>query len=101
MKASSYKPVLPVVNERYEIRNPGFSLPVINHKLAEYFFKYCLIRQLNMAQSSNIIADNALRVSFYNLKEYLKNMIVGTYKDLCKIANCNVCNIMVYKSMYT
>ena len=23
------------VNERYEIRNPGFHLPVINHKFAE------------------------------------------------------------------
>ena len=32
---SSYKPVLPVVNESYEIRNPGFHLPVINHKFAE------------------------------------------------------------------
>ena len=41
---SSYKPVLPVVNERYEIRNPGFHLPVINHKFAEQSLKYCLIR---------------------------------------------------------
>ena len=31
---SSDKPVLPVVNERYEIRNPGFYLPVINYKFA-------------------------------------------------------------------
>ena len=54
---SSYKPVLPVVNERYEIRNPGFHLPVINHKFAEQSLKYCLIRQLNKDQSSNIIAD--------------------------------------------
>ena len=32
---SSYKPVLPVVNERDEIRNPVLHLPVINHKFAE------------------------------------------------------------------
>ena len=91
---SSYKPVLPIVNERYEIRNPGFHLPVINHKFAEQSLKYCLIRQLNKDQSSNIIADKALRVSFYSFKVYLKNRIVGTYKELCEIANCHVCNIV-------
>ena len=91
---SSYEPVLPIVNERYEIRNPGFHLPVINHKFAEQSLKYCLIRQLNKDQSSNIIADKALRVSFYSFKVYLKNRIVGTYKELCEIANCHVCNIV-------
>ena len=91
---SSYKPVLPVVNEGYEIRNPVYHLPVINYKFAEQSLKYCLIRQLNMDQSSNIIADKALRVLFYSFKVYLKNWIVGTYKELCKIANCHVCNIV-------
>ena len=51
---SSYKLVLPVVNERYEIRNSGFHLPVINHKFAEQSLKYCLLRQLNMGQCSYI-----------------------------------------------
>ena len=88
---SSYKPVLPVVNERYEIRNPVFHLPVINHKFAE---QYCLIRQLNKDHCSNIIADKVLRVSFYSFKVYLKNMIVGTYKELCEITKCHVCNIV-------
>ena len=91
---SSYKPVLPVVNKRYETRNPGFHLIVINHKFAGQSLKYCLIRQLNMDQSSNIIADKALRVSFYSFKVYLRNRIVGTYKELCEIANCHVCNIV-------
>ena len=45
---SSYKPILPVVNKRYVIRNHVFYLPVINHKFAEQSLKYCLIRQLNM-----------------------------------------------------
>ena len=58
----SYKPVLPVVNKRYEIRNPGFHLPVPNHKFAEQSLKYCLIRQLNKDQSSNITADKAMRL---------------------------------------
>ena len=83
-----------VVNERYEIRNPGFHLPVINHKFAEQSLKYCLIRQLNKGQSSNIIADKALRILFYRFKVYLKNRIFGTYKKLCEIANCHVCNIV-------
>ena len=65
---SSFKPVLPVVNERYEIRNPGFHLPVINHKFAEQSLKYCLISQLSKDQSSNIIADKALRFHFIALK---------------------------------
>ena len=91
---SSYTPVLPVVNERYEIRNPVFHLPVINHKLVAQSLKYCLIRQLNMAHCSNIIADKALRVSFYSIKVYLKNRIVGTHKELSEIANCHVCNIV-------
>ena len=82
------------VNERYEIRNPVFHLPVINHKFAEQSLKYCLVRQLNMDQCSNIIADKALRVSFYSFKVYLKNRIGGTHKEVCAIANCHVCNIV-------
>ena len=45
-----------------------------------------------MDQCSNIIGDKALRVSFYSFKVYLKNIIVRTYKELCEIANCHVCN---------
>ena len=62
--------------------------------VSEQSLKYCLIRQLNNDQSSNIIADKALRVSFYSFKVYLKNRIVGTYKELCEISNCHVCNIV-------
>ena len=65
---SSYKPVLPVVNERFEIRNPVFHLPVINHKFGEQSLKYCLMRQINMDHCSNIIADKVMRVLFYSLK---------------------------------
>ena len=64
------KSFLPVVNERYEIRNPGFHLPVINHKFAEQSLKYCLIGQLNKDHSFIIIADKALWVSFYSFKVY-------------------------------
>ena len=40
------------------------------------------------------MSDKALRVSFYSFKVCLKNMIVETYKELCEIANCHVCNIV-------
>ena len=76
----TYKPALPEVNERYEIRNSVFHLPVINHKFAKQSFKYCLIRHINMDQCSNIIADKALRILFYSCKVYLKNRIVGSNK---------------------
>ena len=91
---SSHKPVRPVVNERYEISNHVFHIPVINHKFAEQSLKHCLIRQLNIAHCSNIIAGKVPRVSFYSFKVYLKNMIVGVYKELCEIANCHVSNIV-------
>ena len=90
----TYKPALPEVNGRYEIRNSVFHLLVINHKFSEQSLKYCLILQLNMDQCFNITADKALRVSFYSFKVYLKNKIVGAYKELCEIANCHVCNIV-------
>ena len=32
---SSYKSVLPVLNERYGIRHPAFYLPVIKHKFTD------------------------------------------------------------------
>ena len=47
-----------------------------------------------MGHCSNIIADKVPRVSFYSFKVYLKNMIFGTYKELCEIVNCHVCNIL-------
>ena len=47
-----------------------------------------------MDHCSNIIVNKALQVSFYSFKVYLKNMIVGTYKELCETVNCHVCNIV-------
>ena len=45
---SSYTctPVLTVVNERFQIRNPVIHLPFINHKFAEQWLKYCLTKEL-------------------------------------------------------
>ena len=42
-----WKPVLPRVCARYEIRSPAFHLPLIRHKFAENSLRYCLIKQLN------------------------------------------------------
>ena len=76
---SPYKPVLPVVSEIYEIPNPVFHLPVINHKFAEQSLKYCLIRQLNIDHCFNIIVAiiscscNCSAVLFKSFNVYLKN----------------------------
>ena len=52
-----------------------------------------------MDQCSNIIADKALRVSFYSFKVYLKNRIVGTYKELCEIAKIAIIDLQMYQSL--
>ena len=41
------KLVLPIVTERYEIRNPSFHTTGIKHKFAKCSLQYCLINQLN------------------------------------------------------
>ena len=42
----------------------------------------------------NKIADNALWDSFYSFDVHLENLIAGTYKELCEVVNCHVCNVM-------
>ena len=44
---SFMKPILPVITERYEIRNPSFHAPAIKHKFAECSLQHCLINQPN------------------------------------------------------
>ena len=48
-----WRPELPRVCTRYEIRSLIFHLPVINHKFVEHSLRYCLIKQLNFALMHN------------------------------------------------
>ena len=52
-----WKPELPRVCTRYEIRSPVFHLPLIRHKFAENSLRYCLIKQLNMEKCSVLITS--------------------------------------------
>ena len=54
------------MRDKKKKRNPVFHVPVINYKFVEQSLKYCLIRQLNMDQCSNILSDKAMWVSFDN-----------------------------------
>ena len=52
-----WRPELPRVCTRYEIRSPVFHLPVIKHKFAEHSLRYCLIKQLNREKCSILITS--------------------------------------------
>ena len=42
-----WRPELPRVCTRYDIRSHAFHLSVIKHKFAEHSLRFCLIQQLN------------------------------------------------------
>ena len=66
------KPVLPVVTERYEIRNPSFHTPAIKHKFAECSLQFCLITQLNSENCFALLTDKVSTNSFYSFKVLLR-----------------------------
>ena len=77
---SFMKPVLPIVTERYEIRNPSFHTPAIKHKFAECSLQYCLINQLNSENSFALLTDKVNLNSFYSFKVFVKSRIPNSYQ---------------------
>ena len=71
-----WRPELPRVCTRYEIRSPVFHLPVIKHKFAEHSLRYCLIKQLNREKCSILITSKVHTHSFQGYKTYLKNKAI-------------------------
>ena len=61
---TGWRPELPRVCARYEIRSPVFHLPVIKHKFAEHSLRYCLIKQLNREKCSILITSKVHTHSF-------------------------------------
>ena len=86
-----WKPDLPRVCTRYEIRSPVFHLPLIRHKFAEHSLRYCLIKQLNMEKCSVLITSKVHTHSFPGYKTYLKQKAIDLYSDHCTISQCYVC----------
>ena len=79
---SFMKPVLPVVTERYEIRNPLFHAPATKHKSAEYSLQYCLINQLNSENCFALLTDKVSTNLFYSFKVFFKKRILNSYQNL-------------------
>ena len=80
-----WRPELPKVCTRYEIRSPVFHLQVFKHKFAEHSLRYCLIKQLNREKCSILITSKVHTHSFQGYKTYLKNKAIDVYS-----ANCNI-----------
>ena len=86
-----WKPELPRVCTRYEIRSPVFHLPLIRHKFAENSLRYCLIKQLNMEKCSVLTTSKVHTHSFPGYKTYLKQKAIDLYSDHCTISQCYAC----------
>ena len=67
-----WRPELPRVCTRYEIRSPVFHLPVIKHKFAEHSLRYCLFKQLNREKCSILITSKVHTHSFQGCKRILE-----------------------------
>ena len=67
-----WRPELPRVCTRYEIRSPVFHFPVIKHKFAEHSLRYCLIKQLNREKCSILIQVKCIHTPFKGTKRILK-----------------------------
>ena len=86
-----WRPELPRVWTRYEIRSPVVYLQVIKHKLAENSLRYCLIKQLKREKCSILITSKVHTHSFHGYKMYLKNTAIDVYSCNCNIFECYVC----------
>ena len=86
-----WKPVLPRVCTRYEIRSPAFHLPLIRHKFAENSLRYCLIKQLNREKCSILITAKVHTHSYQGYKIYIKHNAIDHYSVDCNIFECYVC----------
>ena len=86
-----WKPVLPRVCARYEIRSPAFHLPLIWYKFAENSLRYCLIKQLNREKCSILITAKVHTHSYQGYKIYLKHNAIDHYSVDCNIFECYVC----------
>ena len=91
---STMKPKLPVRIQHYEIRNPVFHLPAIQHKFAKKLLQYCLIKHINEEHCFSMMSDKVQRTSLYSFKVFIKHSVLDTYKSTCEIVECKACAII-------
>ena len=87
------KPVMPQVSSGYEIRNPVYHLPDIEHAFAQQSLKYCFIKHLNTEEG---YADMVHNTSFKNYKmdNHIKHKIINNYNAACTIKNCYISELI-------
>ena len=73
------KPVLPIISNRYEIRNITFHLPMTRHEFANQLISYQLIERLNKVEAVVLITSIVHTHSFNGFKLYLKNKVINSY----------------------
>ena len=73
----------------YLLRNPSRQIPKIMHEFPKHSLRYKLILTLN--NISKPIIEKASSQSLKIIIAYLKNDMIGTYRETCDIVNCYIC----------
>ena len=73
----------------YLLRNPSRPIPKIFHEFPKHSLRYKLIFTLN--NTSTTIIEKASSQSLKKFITYIKNDMIGTYRETCDIVNCYIC----------
>ena len=73
----------------YLLRNPSRQIPNIVHGFPKHSLRYKLIFTLN--NTSTTIIEKASLQSLKTFIAYIKNDMIGTYRETCDIVNCYIC----------
>ena len=73
----------------YFLRNPSRQMPKIVHEFPKHSLRYKLIFTLN--NTSTTIIEKASPQSLKHFITYIKNDMIGTYRETCDIVNCYIC----------
>ena len=73
----------------YLLRNPSRQIPKIFHEFPKHSLRYKLIFTLN--NTSTTIIKKASSQSLKKFITYIKNDMIGTYRETCDIVNCYIC----------
>ena len=73
----------------YLLRNPSRQIPKIFHEFPKHSLRYKLIFTLN--NTSTTIIEKASSQSLKKFITYIKNDMIGTYRETCDIVNCYIC----------
>ena len=75
--------------KHYLLRNPSRQILKILHEFPKHSLRYKLIFTLN--NTSTTIIEKASSQSLKKFIAYIKNDMIGTYRETCDIVNCYIC----------